>query len=143
MPRVLVATLADAVDAGPGKKFNVLGGGIDTFGSETLPISMNRLALLVALEIAPGETSDLKALAIFKDTEGTEFMRLDMDFGSREPGGPRTVIWAGANLPPMAARTPGRMTIEVSSGDSRFELGLQIKGPAPAIFPTPTGTSPN
>ena len=54
MNRILVATLADGVQAMPGQKFSVLGGGFDNLNATVFPAVFPRISLLLALEIEAG-----------------------------------------------------------------------------------------
>lgn len=143
MARILVATLADAVEAGPGRKFNVLGGGVDAFQTGQFPVTMTRLSLLLAIEMAAGEVNETKVLALFRGTDGKEFLRAELGLSARIPDAPAAVLWAGMDLPPIGIKTAGRISIEVSTGDSTYEFGLDIRGPATPFFPTPTGSMTN
>jgi len=51
MPDIEFAFLADAADARPGQKFNVLGGGIDRIGGATFPLVQPHLALVIGLRV--------------------------------------------------------------------------------------------
>lgn len=56
MPDVDYAFLADAADTGPGRKFNILGGGITQLNGGTFPLRHPHLALVVGLRVTAVET---------------------------------------------------------------------------------------
>lgn len=143
MARILVATLADAVEAGPGHKFSVLGGGVDVFQTGQFPVTMTRLALLFAVEMAAGETGETKVLVVFKGSDDKEFMRVEVGLAARIADAPAAVVWAGTNLPPITTKIAGRISIEASVGESSYHFGLAVRGPATPLFPTPTGSMAN
>lgn len=144
MAQIRIVTIADAVEAGPGRKFNALGGGIDAFQTAQFPVTMTRLSLLLAIEMAAGEIAATKVLVIFKDSDGKEFMRAELGLAERIPtNAPATVIWAGMNLPPITVKTAGRIAIEASTGESSYQFGLDVRGPVAPLFPTPTGSMSN
>lgn len=136
MSRILVATLADAAEAVPGHKFNVLGGGIDTFQTTQFPVALTRLAVLLALEMNPGEADQTKVLLIFHGTDGKEFMRAEMGLSQQSPEAHTAVVWAGMNLPPINVATPGRIQINARCGSSSYDFGLEVRGPV-ATLPAP------
>lgn len=135
MARILIATLADAVEAIPGRKFNVLGGGIDTFQANQFPVGLTRLAVLLALEMNTEQSRQTKIELIFHGTDGKEFMRAEIGLSQQKPEPRTTVVWAGMNLPPINVTAPGRIAITARCGNSTYDFGLEVRGP---LAPPPT-----
>ncbi len=48
MPKLEFAFLADSAEAEPGRKFYVLGGGVDSIGAHAFPVVHPHLALLIS-----------------------------------------------------------------------------------------------
>jgi hypothetical protein len=55
MPEIEFAFLADAAEAQPGQKFNVLGGGISRLSGPSLPFAHPHLSLVVGLRLTAQE----------------------------------------------------------------------------------------
>ena len=55
MPEIEFAFLADAAEAQPGQKFNVLGGGISRLSGPSLPFQHPHLSLVVGLRLTVAE----------------------------------------------------------------------------------------
>jgi hypothetical protein len=55
MPEIEYAFLADAAEAQPGQKFNVLGGGISRLSGPSLPFTHPHLSLVVGLRLTAAE----------------------------------------------------------------------------------------
>lgn len=144
MAQIRIATLADAVEAGPGRKFNVLGGGINELQARQFPVALTRLSLLLAIEMGLGEADETKVSISFKGADGKEFMHAEMGLSKRAPdAAPAGVIWAGMDLPPITVKAAGRIDIEASTGESKYKFHLDIRGPAAPLFPPPAGSMSN
>ncbi len=73
MPDIEYAFLADAAQAVPGQKFNVLGGGLDRVGGATFPLRHPHLALVVGLSVTAAETERTHDLRfVLLDPDGRE-----------------------------------------------------------------------
>ena len=81
MPDIEFAFLADAADARPGEKFNVLGGGVTQLGSPAFPFRHPHLALVVGLRLTTPE---------MRRPHDVQFVLLD-------PGG-REIAGAGGRI---------------------------------------------
>src|SRR5438309_1582651 len=79
MPKLEFAFLADAAEAEPGRKFYVLGGGVDSIGAHAFPVVHPHLALLIRVSVHPTEAERAHIL---------EIRLIDSDGGARalEPG---------------------------------------------------------
>ena len=73
MPEIDYAFLADAAQATPGQKFNVLGGGLDHIGGQTYPLRHPHLALVVGLRVTATELDRAHELRfVLLDPDGRE-----------------------------------------------------------------------
>jgi hypothetical protein len=55
VPEIDYAFLADAAQATPGQKFNVLGGGLDRIGGQAFPLRHPHLALVIGIRVTAAE----------------------------------------------------------------------------------------
>jgi hypothetical protein len=107
MPKLDFAFLADAADAEPGRKFYVLGGGVDSIGAQAFPVTHPQLALLIRLLIHPTEAERPHALEIrLIDSDGGELVKLEGSFTSGTGGPP------GREMP---------INISLAMSNTRFE----------------------
>ena len=73
MPEIDYAFLADAAQASPGQKFNVLGGGLDHIGGQTYPLRHPHLALVIGLRVSATELDRAHELRfVLLDPDGRE-----------------------------------------------------------------------
>jgi len=106
MPKLDFAFLADAAEAEPGKKFYVLGGGVDSIGAQAFPVVHPHLALLIRVLVHPTESERSHTLEIrLIDDDGHELARMEGNF--QAGGGP-----PGRELP---------MNISLALSNIRFE----------------------
>ncbi|HEV2685196.1 MAG TPA: hypothetical protein VGW79_01025 [Actinomycetota bacterium] len=106
MPKLDFAFLADAAEAEPGKKFYVLGGGVDSIGAQAFPVVHPHLALLIRVLIHPTESERAHTLEIrLIDDDGHELARMEGNF--QAAGGP-----PGREMP---------MNISLALSNIRFE----------------------
>lgn len=89
MPKLDFAFLADAAEANPGRKFYVLGGGIDSIGAQSFPVVHPHMSLVLRLLLHPTEVGMDHALDIrLIDSDGGELARMNGNFNARGPGQP-------------------------------------------------------
>ena len=106
MPKLEFAFLADAAEAEPGKKFYILGGGVDSIGAQAFPVVHPHLALLIRVLVHPMESERAHTLEIrLIDDDGHELARMEGNF--QAAGGP-----PGRELP---------MNISLALSNIRFE----------------------
>jgi hypothetical protein len=73
VPEIDYAFLADAAQATPGQKFNVLGGGLDHIGGQTYPLRHPHLALVIGLRVTATELDRAHELRfVLLDPDGRE-----------------------------------------------------------------------
>ena len=85
MPRIEFSFLADAAEAEPGRKFYVLGGGVDTIGAGSFPVVHPHLSLVMRIVVHPmeadqGHTLDIKLI----DSDGKEMTTLQGNFSAAD-----------------------------------------------------------
>jgi hypothetical protein len=106
MPKLDFAFLADAAEAEPGRKFYIMGGGIDSIGANAFPVVHPHLALLIRVLVHPMEAERPHTLEIrLIDDDGHELARMEGNF--QAAGGP-----PGRELP---------MNISLALSNIRFE----------------------
>jgi hypothetical protein len=107
LPKLDFAFLADAADAEPGRKFYVLGGGVDSIGAQSFPVVHPHLALLIRLLVHPTEADRPHSMEIrLIDSDGHELVKLEGSFSASGGGAP------GRELP---------MNISLAMANTRFE----------------------
>ena len=85
MAKLDFAFLADAAEASPGRKFYVLGGGVDSIGAPRFPVVHPHLALVMRILLHPTEADRDHRLEVrLIDQDGRELVRAD---GSVRPSG--------------------------------------------------------
>lgn len=110
MPTLDFAFLADAAEAQPGRKFYVLGGGIESIGAPEFPIIHPHLALVIRVMVHPSEVDRPHTMEIrLMDSDGTELAKLDGQFSAAAGG-----AVAGREIP---------MNIVLNFMNTRFEFG--------------------
>jgi hypothetical protein len=73
MPDIEFAFLADAAQARPGEKFNILGGGVSRLAAGTFPFRHPHLALVIALTVtAPEAQREHEVRFVLLDPDGRE-----------------------------------------------------------------------
>lgn len=133
MATVLTATFADSVSATPGQKFSVLGGGITRLNPPALPATFTRLDLLLILEFAADER-EATVSAILRPPSGDKLAELNAAIVRQEAANAE-VLFIGVPLPPIRFDHAGRYSLEVVSGESRKEFGLNVEGPKTVLMP--------
>jgi hypothetical protein len=107
MPKLDFAFLADAAEAEPGRKFYVLGGGVDSIGAQAFPVVHPQMALLIRLLVHPTEAERPHALEIrLTDSDGGELVKLEGSFTAGTGGRP------GREMP---------INISLAMANTRFE----------------------
>jgi hypothetical protein len=150
MPEIDFAFLADAADARPGQKFNVLGGGVTRIGGPTFPLVHPHLALVIGLTVASSELGrDHELQFLLLGPNGAELSRAEAQIradGWAAGGGDTSVTFA-LDLWNLTFAEPGDYSLRALIGGSerkRMTLtlerstGAQGSGVVPP-FPPPTG----
>jgi hypothetical protein len=83
VPQLDFAFLADAAEAEPGRKFYVLGGGVDSIGAQAYPVVHPHMSLLIRMLLHPTEAERPHTLEIrLIDSDGGELSRLEGNFSA-------------------------------------------------------------
>lgn len=107
MPTLDFAFLADAAEAEPGRKFYVLGGGVDVISGPATPLIHPHLSLLMRFLVHPAELGRPHHLEVkLIDADGHELAKLE---GQLE---------AGAGGPPGR---PASVNVVINMANTRFE----------------------
>jgi hypothetical protein len=150
MPEIEFAFLADAADARPGQKFNVLGGGVTRIGGPSFPLVHPHLALVVGLTVAAtelGQDHELRFLLL--GPNGAELSRAEAQIradGWAAGGGDTSVTFA-LDLWNLTFADPGDYSLRILIGVSerkRMTLTLERSTASQGSsvvppFPPPTG----
>jgi hypothetical protein len=139
MPKLDFAFLADAAEAQPGKKFYVLGGGVDSIGARQFPVVHPYLSLVLRLLVHPTEVGRDHSLEIrLMDSDGGELARVDGNFNASGPGQPGREIALPLVMNMVSTRfeSPGDYSVEILIDNQHAKsLPLRIhlvgEGPPP------------
>ena len=116
MPQLDFAFLADAAEAQPGRKFYVLGGGIDSIGAQRFPVIHPHMSLVLRITLHPTEVDADHRLDIrLIDTDGHELARADGTFnahGKPDPGRQIALPFV-MNLVNTRFEAPGDYSMEI------------------------------
>jgi len=136
MNRILVATLADGVQAMPGQKFSVLGGGFDNLNATVFPAVFPRISLLLALEIEAGTDVPMACqVTLRRKSDGEKIFEVGLNLIRNGSFDHSAVVWQGLDLPPLTLSGPGKLILEATSADSKFSCEFEVQGPPAPIFP--------
>ncbi|MBI4728106.1 MAG: hypothetical protein HY775_01180 [Acidobacteria bacterium] len=134
MPTLDFAFLADAADAEPGRKFYVLGGGVDQVHARGFPVVHPHLALLMRFLVHPTETGRPHSLEVrLMDCDGGELAKIE---GLLEPQGtPMSGRELGVNLvinmQSMRFERAGDYSVEILMNNQHMKsLPLRVAAPA-------------
>ena len=143
MPEIDFAFLADAVDAPPGQKFNVLGGGITQIAGVAFPLVHPHLALVVGITMTATEAGREHEVRIaLLDPDGQEQASTSVSLVAQpQPGGRDALLTLGVDLWHVEFRIPGDWSVRLLvNGSERKRLPLVL-----AVAPGPprvSGTEP-
>ena len=136
MPRLDFAFLADAAEAQPGRKFYVLGGGIDSIGAPRFPVVHPHMSLVLRIVIGTLETEEEHQLEIrLIDADGTDVARANGTFtarGRNEPGR-EIALPLVMNLVNTRFQAPGDYSMEIMiDGEHAKSLPLKLQQVTPS-----------
>lgn len=131
MPEIDFAFLADAADARPGQKFNVLGGGVTRIGGPTFPLVHPHLALVIGMTVAATELGqDHELRFVLLSPGGAELSRAEAQIradGFASGAGDTPVTFA-LDLWNLTFAEPGEYSFRVMVGGSeRKRLALTLE----------------
>lgn len=135
MPHLDFAFLADSAEAEPGRKFYVLGGGIDQIAGPTFPLFHPHMSLLMRFLVHPTELGLKHHLEVrLVNADGRELAKIEGDIeasGSGIPGREAAVNMV-INLANTRFDDPGDYSIEVLMNNQHMKslpLRVQQIGP--------------
>src|SRR5881296_2833660 len=89
MPELDFAFLADAAEAEPGRKFYVLGGGIDVIAGQAIPLVHPTMSLVMRFQVHPTELGRAHHLEVkLIDADGGELAKIEGDLEAAATGQP-------------------------------------------------------
>jgi hypothetical protein len=116
VPKVDLAFLADAAEAEPGRKFYVLGGGVDSINAPSFPVVHPHLSLVLRLMIHPTEADREHALEVrMIDADGRALANITGTFTAAGAGA------AGREIPANLVFNMVNTRFE-SAGDYSIEI---------------------
>lgn len=135
MPALDFAFLADAAEANPGRKFYVLGGGIDAIGAPSFPVVHPNMSLVLRLLVSSTEVDMDHRLEIrLIDADGGELARVDGNFNARgrpDPGR-EIALPLVMNLVNTRFQAAGDYSVEILvDGEHAKSLPLRLHKVAP------------
>jgi len=137
MPQLDFAFLADAAEAEPGRKFYVLGGGVDSIGAQAFPVVHPHLALLIRLLVHPMEAERPHTLEIrMIDSDGGELAKLEGSFSATSGAQFGSEIPMNISLAMQNTRfeRPGDYSIEILINNQHMKsLPLRLYVVEPAV----------
>lgn len=116
MPKLDFAFLADAAEAIPGRKFYVLGGGIDSIGAAAFPVVHPHMSLVLRLHLHPTEVGTDHVLDVrLIDSDGGELARVNGNINARGPAQPgrEIAIPIVMNMVNTRFETAGDYSVEI------------------------------
>ncbi|HVL91701.1 MAG TPA: hypothetical protein VM841_15880 [Actinomycetota bacterium] len=130
MPSLDFAFLADAAEAEPGRKFYVLGGGIDQIGGQSFPLVHPHMALVMRWVINPTEMNLRHHLEVrLVDADGQQLAKIegDIEASGGAPMGREAGVNMVINLTNTRFEKPGDFAFEVLMNNQHFKsLGLRV-----------------
>jgi hypothetical protein len=129
VPDIDFAFLADAADARPGTKFNVLGGGVDRIGGQTFPLMHPHLALVIGLSVtSPELRREHEIRFVLLDDQGHELTSGTANIVAHgENDGHDSVLTFAVDLWNLSFPVPGDYSFRVLvDGSERKRLPLTI-----------------
>jgi hypothetical protein len=129
VPEIAFAFLADAADARPGAKFNILGGGVDRIGGQTFPLVHPHLALVIGLTVTVVEFErDHEVKFVLLDQQGRELTAGTANIVAHgESDGRDTLVTFAVDLWNLTFAVPGDYSFRVLiAGSERKRLPLAI-----------------
>jgi hypothetical protein len=136
MPDIEYAFLADAADARPGEKFNILGGGVSRIGGHGFPLVHPHLALVVGLVVTSTEVGkDHEIRFVLLGPDGTEVADGTGSIRAEGPGdGGDQVVTFAVDFWNLAFPAPGTYSFRILVGGSeRKRLPLVVAGVFPPV----------
>jgi hypothetical protein len=135
MPELDFAFLADSAEAEPGRKFYVLGGGIDVIAGQTLPLMHPSMSLLMRFLVHPTELGRAHHLEVkLIDADGGELAKIEGDLEAGATGQPGRPVAVNVviNLANTRFEKAGDYGVEIMMNNQHqksLPLRIQIAAP--------------
>jgi hypothetical protein len=129
MPTLDFAFLADAAEAEPGRKFYVLGGGIDQIAGPEFPLVHPHMSLLMRFIVHPAEMGRAHHLEVrMIDADGRELARIEGDIQTApsEPTGREIGVNMVINLTNSRFEHPGDYALDITM-NNQFQKSLALR----------------
>lgn len=134
MPRLDLAFLADAAEAEPGRKFYVLGGGIDSISAMDYPVVHPHMSLVMRIMAHPSEVGREHSMEIrLTDADGGELAKIAGSFVPAPGGAPGRESGMNVVMNFVGTRFP-------TPGD--YEIAIVINGQHQKSLPLTLGVVP-
>jgi len=137
MPTLEFAFLADAAEAEPGRKFYVLGGGIDQIAGPDFPLVHPHMSLVMRFLVHPTELGRSHHLEVrLVDADGGELARIEGDIATApsEPVGREVAVNMVINMANSRFEKPGDYGLDIMM-NNQFQKSLALRV---AQVPNPT-----
>jgi hypothetical protein len=130
MPTLDFAFLADAAEADPGRKFYVLGGGIDQIAGPQFPLVHPHMSLVMRLLVSRDELGRAHVLTVrLGDPDGKEMARIDGQIETQmaEIAGLAVPVNMVINMGNTRFERPGEYSIDIlMNGEFQRTLPLRV-----------------
>lgn len=129
MPNLEFAFLSDAAEAEPGRKFYVLGGGIDSIGGPAFPLVHPHMSLVMRFLVHPTELGRPHHLEVrLVDADGAELAKIEGDIqtsGSSVPGREVSVNMV-INMANTRFEKPGDYSLDIVM-NNQYQKSLPLR----------------
>jgi len=129
MPTLEFAFLADAAEAEPGRKFYVLGGGIDQIAGPEFPLTHPHMSLVMRFLVYPAEIGRTHHLEVrMVDADGGELARIEGDIqtGPTETIGREVAVNMVINMGNSRFERPGDYALDIMM-NNQFQKSLPLR----------------
>lgn len=134
MPDLDFAFLADAAEAEPGRKFYVLGGGIDVIAGQSMPLVHPHMTLLMRFMVHPTELGRAHFLDVrLINADGGELAKIEGQLEAQAGGPPGRPVGVNLviNMGNTRFETAGDYSIEIMMNNQHLKslpLRVQLAG---------------
>ena len=129
MPTLDFAFLADAAEAEPGRKFYVLGGGIDQIAGPEFPLMHPHMSLVMRFIVHPTELGRSHHLEVrLVDADGGELARIEGDIATAptEPTGREVAVNMVINMANTRFEKAGDYGLDIMM-NNQFQKSLSLR----------------
>jgi uncharacterized protein DUF6941 len=130
VPSLEFAFLADAAEAEPGRKFYVLGGGIDQIAGPEFPLTHPHMSLVMRFLVHPPELGRTHHLEVrLVDADGRELARIEGDIQTAptdEPTGREVAVNMVINMANSRFEKPGDYALDITM-NNQYQKSLALR----------------